>query len=49
MTIIDDIWCGVCDFANYVWGNADLVAFLCLADLISYRFEVLCFPALVKM
>ena len=33
MTIIDDIWCGVCDFANYVWGNADLVAFLCLAAI----------------
>ena len=33
MELIDDIWSGVCDFASYVWGNADLVAFLCLAAI----------------
>lgn len=30
---LDNIWSGVCDFANYVWSNADLVAFLCLAAI----------------
>ncbi len=33
MEFIDSIWCGLCDFASYVWGNADLVAFLCLAAI----------------
>lgn len=33
MAIIEDIWNGFCDFANYVWCNGDLLAFLIVAAI----------------
>ncbi|MCQ2069847.1 MAG: NADH-quinone oxidoreductase subunit J [archaeon] len=33
MALLEDIWDGIVNFAVYVWGNADLVAFIILAAI----------------
>ncbi len=33
MGLLWDIWDGFCNFANYVWCNGDLLAFLILAAI----------------
>lgn len=33
MGILMSIWDGLCDFANYVWCNGDLLAFVILAAI----------------
>lgn len=33
MAILEDIWNGFWDFANYVWCNGDLLAFLIVAAI----------------
>ena len=33
MAILEDIWDGICNFADYVWCNGDLLAFVILAAI----------------